>query len=238
MAERRVVKGWIVERGDDGAIRPIAPAGGAAPQPPADPTFPYKGEGAALDNASKRADMQNDAQRIAIERQRLALAQQAAGNAASAAQRANQISERDRQARVTPLNALNNQIRRVWDLYQQGPGATKGIRGAMDYLPTPGNRAFDTAGAGLAEIGLNAFRTPGVGSQSDKELKAFVEANRPSASDYDEQIREKLSNLENRLGEAYKGYGVPYKPYRPGAPRSAQGAPRKQPQARFLGWEK
>lgn len=238
MAERRVIKGWVYERGDDGQIRPVGPAGGGSAQPPADPTFQYKGEGAALDNASKRANIANDAQRIALERQRVALAQQAAGSAQSAAQRAAQIAERDRNAKIAPLNALNNQLHRTWDLYAKGPGATKGLSGLADYLPgalSEENGRFNTAGAGLAEIGLNAFRTPGVGSQSDKELKAFVEANRPSASDRDGQIEEKLGNLENRLREQYRAYGVPYQPYRPGQ-RAAP--PRKQATARFLGWEK
>lgn len=36
MAERRVIKGWVYERGDDGQIRPVGPAGG---QMPAKPTF-------------------------------------------------------------------------------------------------------------------------------------------------------------------------------------------------------
>ena len=34
MAERRIVKGWIVERGDDGRIVPIAPANGGQAIPP------------------------------------------------------------------------------------------------------------------------------------------------------------------------------------------------------------
>lgn len=38
MGERRIVKGWIVERGADGSLVPIAPAGGQA-GPPRDPTF-------------------------------------------------------------------------------------------------------------------------------------------------------------------------------------------------------
>lgn len=219
----------------DAQNRPIRLARQAPPQqPPADPAFQYKGQQAALDVEGKRADIQNDAARIQLERERLRIAQQAAGNAARAAQRADQVSERDRNARLGTLNALNNQLRTTWNLYSQGPGATKGLAGLADYLPTPGNKRFDSAGAGLAEIGLNAFRTPGVGSQSDKELKAFVEANRPSSGDYDEQIEQKLQNLENRLGEAYRAYGVQYKPYRP----KRTPPPRKQPSAKFLGWEK
>lgn len=40
MAERRVVKGWVVERRDDGSLVPIAPVD--QPQMPANPTFPLQ----------------------------------------------------------------------------------------------------------------------------------------------------------------------------------------------------
>lgn len=200
------------------------------PQMPANPTFPYEGPQAAANLNKTQQEIVNDAERIALERQRVQIAQQAAAQAAAARQTAQQVSERERNSRLGTLNALRNQIDKVDQLYRAGPGATKGVAGVMDYLPTPGNRAFDSAGAGLAEIGLNAFRTPGVGSQSDKELKAFVEANRPSASDYDEQIQQKLWNLRNRLSEAYKPYGVNY----PAARGPTRNAPRKPPSG---GWK-
>jgi len=199
-------------------------------QMPADPSFQYKGQKAALDVQGKQADIQNDAQRIALERERVGLARQAQGNSAQAQQRAAEIANREKDMGVSKLRALQNQIERVRELYQSGPGSTKGVSGLMDYLPTPQNKQFDVAGAGLAEIGLNAFRTPGVGSQSDRELKAFVEANRPSASDYDTQIEEKLRNLQNRLNEAYRPYGI--------KPPPIKNAPRKQSKAiNFDDWK-
>lgn len=133
------------------------------------------------------------------------------------------------QGRIDRLNAAAAQLRRVQSLYNTGVGKTKGVFGALDYLPTPANKQFDTAGAGLAEAGLAAFRIPGVGSQSDRELQAFVEANKPSSSDYDAQIEEKLRNLDSRLGQAYAGAGVPYtsifkqKPSLKNAPRKGGG---------------
>lgn len=187
--------------------------------PPANPTFPLQAPkmSAEIGNTQANtqrtlADIQNDRERIALERQRVQAAQQAQARAGEAAQRAAEIAEREKNTKLGNLRAMQNQIARVRDLYKTGPGSTKGVMGAMDYLPTPGNKQFDAAGASLGEIGLSAFRVPGVGSQSDAELRAFVEANRPSASDYDAQIEEKLRNLENRLGEAYKPYGVKYKP--------------------------
>lgn len=112
------------------------------------------------------------------------------------AEQAAQINQRK-----ANLRALQAQLERVRQLYEAGPGKTKGFMSLKDYLPTDANGVFDTAGAGLSEQALAAFRVPGVGSQSDAELRAFVEANRPSASDRDAVIREKLRNIETRLNE-------------------------------------
>lgn len=119
--------------------------------------------------------------------------------------------------RLATLGALRNQIATVADMYRKGPGATKGLGGLYDYLPTPSNKAFDSAGAGLGELGLAAFRVPGVGAQSDAELRAFVDANRPSSSDYDASIEQKLSNLQNRLAASYQAMGKKYQPVQIGA---------------------
>lgn len=67
-----------------------------------DPAMPYKAQGAALDNQSKVAGMQNDAQRIALERERVRLAQMAQGNAATAAQQTHEIKQRD--VRQNPIS--------------------------------------------------------------------------------------------------------------------------------------
>src|SRR5690606_25547211 len=90
--------------------------------------------------------------------------------------------------KLAQFRALEEQIARVEELYRSGPGSTKGIRGLSDYLPTDANAAFDSASAGLGEVGLAAFRVPGVGSQSDTELRQFVAANTPRASDRDAAI--------------------------------------------------
>lgn len=179
-----------------------------------DPTMPYRAQGAALDNQGKAANIQNDAARIALERQRLELARQAAARAAEASAAAQRISKQQTDGKVSQLRALENQIARTRGLFTKGPGSTKPWtpEALLDYLPTETNKRLDTAGAGLSEVGFAAFRVPGAGSQSDAELRQFLEANRPSVSDNDVVIDEKLRNLENRLGEAYKPYGRQYKP--------------------------
>jgi len=106
------------------------------------------------------------------------------------------------------LKVVENQLKRLQELYVRGPGATSGLTGILDFLPTPTNKQFDTAGAGLGEVGLSAFRVPGAGSQSDTELRAFIEANRPSSSDYDAAIQEKMNNLRSRVNTTYQAYGM------------------------------
>lgn len=214
-----------------GEIIEVPDAPQAIPIGMQDPTRDLERPKAQLDIQRVQAGMVNDAQRIAMERERIALSRQAAGNASQAAQRANQIAAREQADKMAPLNAMSNQIARVRELYSKGPGATKAwTPGALaDYLPTDANKAFDTAGRGLGQLGMSAFRVPGVGSQSDAELRDFIETNRPSAADNDVTIQEKIRNLENRLGEAYKARGSQYRP------PSTRGAPRK-PKNRVVDW--
>lgn len=56
MAERRIINGYIVERQPDGRLVTIGPAGGTAPQMPANPTFPYEGPKAQADLTGKSLD--------------------------------------------------------------------------------------------------------------------------------------------------------------------------------------
>lgn len=109
------------------------------------------------------------------------------------------------------LDALVKQINRVQDLYNQGlrdePYSILSSLG--DYLPTSENRQFDAAAAGLAEQGLAAFRVPGVGAQSDTELRQFVAANKPDTSNFDSEIEEKLLQLRNRVDATRASLGLP-----------------------------
>ncbi len=134
-------------------------------------------------------------------------------DAALAQAQAGQIGQTDdavkyKQKRAN-LDALVNQINRVEELYRQTIEPTSGMSGFLDFLPTEGNRQFDAAGAGLAEQGLAAFRVPGVGAQSDTELRQFVAANKPSASDYDATIEEKMRQLRGRVDATREQLGLP-----------------------------
>lgn len=114
-------------------------------------------------------------------------------------------------ARMANLRALQKNIARVRELYQQNlkGGALNQLNALVPDFLNPALGQFDSAGAGLSETGLAAFRVPGVGSQSDAELRAFVDANRPSSTDSDLKIEEKLRNLETRLNATMQEIGVP-----------------------------
>lgn len=158
--------------------------------------------------AGAEASAREAAQRATIAFQtQQAIAEAAAKNRISQQGEAQKALILDPQ-KVANIRAVQSQIDRLGSLFAKGPGSTKGAAGLLDYLPSPENRQFDTAGAGLGEVGLAAFRVPGVGSQSDTELRAFIDANRPHASDYDATIKEKLNNLQNRLNQTYSAYGM------------------------------
>lgn len=203
---RDKVTGEIVEIPDAPGVRPIGPS---------DPKVPLQVQGAQLGNQRTRQEIDQAAALLPY-RQRVMAAQATKAETDAQTAKANlgkvKAPDPKMQQRLANLRALEQQIARVGQLYQQGPAQTSGLSGLLDYLPTNANRQFDAAGAGLSEMGLAAFRVPGVGSQSDAELRAFVEANRPSAADRDAQIEEKMRNLQTRLGAAYQSMNIPYRP--------------------------
>lgn len=123
------------------------------------------------------------------------------------------------EAKRANLDSLVGQINRVEELYRQNIEGQPVDRlfGLTEMLPTATNRQFDAAGAGLAEQGLSAFRVPGVGSQSDAELRQFIQANKPTAWDYDKEIEEKMRQLRMRVDATRKEMGLP--PAQWGAPQ-------------------
>lgn len=102
------------------------------------------------------------------------------------------------QQRQANLNALANKYADVRDRYNRDLKGV-GISSLLEYLPLPKNKAFNSAASGLSDLALAAFRVPGVGAQSDRELQAFVQANQPSNWDSDQEIEAKLGNIRNRL---------------------------------------
>lgn len=133
--------------------------------------------------------------------------------------------------RLANLRALQNNIARVRELYQKNlrGGAPNQLTAVVPDFLNPALGQFDSAGAGLGETGLAAFRVPGVGAQSDAELRAFIDANRPQSTDSDLKIEEKLRNLENRLNSTLESMGQPINPGSDANPQ--QDGPTVLPQA-------
>lgn len=189
--------------------------------PPRDPTFDYKGPqaGAQLDQtrtavAGQQIDNQFDSATLpARVRKAEAEASQAEIQVKKAQRDLTVPDETGRKVATqnAGLDALGNQINRVQDLYNKSlRNEPYGWLSSLgDFLPTSKNDQFNTAAAGMAEQGLGAFRVPGVGSQSDAELRQFVQANRPSASDFDSSIEEKLMQMRSRVDAARKAAGLP-----------------------------
>lgn len=112
-------------------------------------------------------------------------------------------------ARIAKLNSLIDQINRTQQLYEAGPGATDGLKGLADYLPTDANVMFDTSGAQLSEKGLAAFRIPGSGTMTDRDAAMFERANMPTASTRDAGIEEQLRGIRSRVDAELEQLGLP-----------------------------
>lgn len=172
------------------------PVYGPGPKAPAAPT-------SLQINADRRAE-----EAAALNRQRFEYQQQK--DAAKSGGESGKSTDIKMQAKMANLEALTGQINRVQELYDNNfkDEAVPILSSLMEYLPTPTNRQFDSAAAGMAEQGMGAFRVPGVGAQSDTELRQFVEANRPAASDSDLAIEEKLRQLRARVDATREQMGL------------------------------
>lgn len=161
--------------------------------PPREPP-PQTATSAALDEQQlENARLEARAKKLAIDK-----AEREAANGGE---------DKNAAARKPKLEALGYQIADVYDQYNRKL-AGKGLLSVGEYLPTDANQTFDTAAAGLGELAMSAFRVPGVGSQSDAELKTFIQANRPSAWDQDGVVEQKLRNILTRLNAERTALGL------------------------------
>lgn len=244
MAQARDEAGNIWEVDAQGNPVRLVRAAGAQAVPggivvkPADPTRAYEAPKAAADLAIAQGKVAMTPAEIrkaeADARAADASARKAEAEAATGNLEAQKNADAKR-GRAENLKALQSQIDRVRSLYTQNlrGGAPNGLNRFIPNLIRPDLGQFDTAGAGLAEQALGAFRVPGVGSQSDAELRAFVEANRPLQTDSDLEIEEKLANIQRRLDAANAGLGIgaPVKDDRRPAVAAIGGIPNVSPPA-------
>ncbi len=110
----------------------------------------------------------------------------------------------------------------------------------MEFLPwTDKAKSFNAAAKGITLLGRQAFRVPGSGADSDRELQTLLDAVQPSAGEFDAANVQKFRQLRRMVGDMEREYapiaGVPVQPVPPsqffpapgGAPvrRAAAAAP-------------
>jgi hypothetical protein len=113
--------------------------------------------------------------------------------------------------RQANMEAATQQLLRVGDLYRsnyQGGGVLDSIYESFPIF-NPENSQFNSAAAGLSEAAFASLRVPGVGSQSDAELRQFLRANQPQAQDFDTTIEERLDTVQTRLNAQREALGLP-----------------------------
>lgn len=82
------------------------------------------------------------------------------------------------------------------DQYAKGPGATHGIKGVMDYLPSATNQTFDATANQSRGIVRNALGLTGGEANTAAEANMNLGGYLPQASDYDQNIVQKFQHLE------------------------------------------
>lgn len=116
---------------------------------------------------------------------------------------------------------LRRQLGDVEGLYNKTLKGT-GIRQSLsEYLPSQANQRFDAAAKGLTLLGRQAFRVPGSGAESDKELEILLRAVEPNTKSFDAANEQRLSQLRAMTDEMERNYApmIGEKPQLP--PRAA-----------------
>lgn len=108
--------------------------------------------------------------------------------------------------------AASEQLLHLGNLYRngfQGGGAFDSMLESLPDFASPGNSSFNSAASGLSEAAFAALRVPGVGTQSDAELRQFLRANEPRAQSYDTTIETRLDTVQRRLNAQRQEMGLP-----------------------------
>lgn len=217
MAETRTYGGYVYERAADGSWTRKGPA---QPQMPADPTYPYQGAQAQAQAANTGAEAQVNQATIPAQ----ITAANADATAKTREARTAGLPEGFQwredgsgsepipgftrqglspEVRQTAINGYNNaaSLERIADeleqQYNAGPGATKGIWGLRDYLPTGQNQRFDaTANQARGYVKQGLGFTGGEGNTVG-EIALNYGPYLPEAGDRDEVIVGKIEALRN-----------------------------------------
>lgn len=100
--------------------------------------------------------------------------------------------------------ALERAANEIEALYKTGPGATKGVQGLADYLPTDTNKVFDDAGQRARGYVKRALGFTGGEGNTVAESSSLYDPYLPSASDRDAQIEQKVQQLRQLAMDSRK----------------------------------
>lgn len=223
MAQRKIIDGWIVEKGDDGQVRTIGRADAATgPAAQAAPANPIRVQGAQADIARTQAQTASDVaslpytapkaaaevtgQQISNAEKSGTLAPTITKAEADALKAQNEANEIDTKGRI---DALVGQLNTVQDLFNKGPGSTQGVAGLRDYVPGQEASAFDSAASTLEDIAIGAFKVPGMGSTSDADAARMAKAIRPNRWAFDAGNQQQLADTRRRVDAWYETRGLP-----------------------------
>ena len=106
------------------------------------------------------------------------------------------------------MNTAVDAINLLTKLFNENLAGSGPVKSTLEYFPTQAKGAIDTTAAGLADVGLALFKVPGAGSQSDADALRFVQANQPSASNFDLSFLGKVYNLRRRIDAKAQSMGL------------------------------
>lgn len=106
------------------------------------------------------------------------------------------------------LDAIVSQINDYTRRFNDTAGATSGIAGLADYLPSQQKAGLDSSADLLEEIATSAFKVPGMGSQSDADAARLARAYKPSRFSLDTATRTTLDGLRRRVDTARSAAGL------------------------------
>lgn len=123
--------------------------------------------------------------------------------------------QRKAETRAADMLTLAQQIDEMQRLYEGNLAGQGIVKSLSEYIPNNEKDRLNTLGAGVGQLGMSAFRVPGSGEQSDRELTNFIAANQPNSWDRDAQLTGKLDNLRLRIDNQRDAMGLgPYDWYR------------------------
>ena len=205
---------WEAKSADDPNPVLVQPAqGGTFIPEQADPTAAYQAPQAAADLARTRASTvssQVDASvKQATAPAEITKAQADARKAQAEAEKIesgrDMLSATERANAITGYQsalALEGIIADLERKYKDGPGATKGVMGGLDYLPREANQRFDNAANAARGIVGQALGFTGGQLNSEGEAKMNVGPYIPSSSDKDGTIEDAIQRLRDLQTQA------------------------------------